>query len=260
MSLLRHFLNRALKPRQPNNNPALISPLPTGPLYAVGDIHGQSTAYDKVEAAIIADADARGENVVRIVTLGDYIDRGPDSAGMLDRLTTRASKGVTRHCLKGNHEEMFGQFLATPNLHHPWLDAGGRETLASYGLYPDGMRAAARHLPQILASHIPQSHRTFLHTLPLAFETSTHLFCHAGIDPAHPIHAQTAQALLWIRKPFLDHEGPLEKIVVHGHSPVSAPTIRNWQINLDTGAGHGGPLTAARIAPNAPPILIVPAG
>ena len=236
--------------------PVPVVPLPDGPLYAVGDVHGHLAKYDALESAIMADARARDEETVRIVTLGDYIDRGPDSAGVLERMCEPPPDGVIRHCLKGNHEAMFEDFLADPDLRSGWLDMGGRETLASYGLYADRMASAPRHVAQMVEAHIPAEHSAFLHALPLAFATSTHFLCHAGVDPALPLDAQPERALLWIREPFLSHDAPLERIVVHGHTPVAAPDLRGWRINVDTGVYDTGTLSAVRLDAAAPPHVV----
>ena len=226
---------------------APVIPLPEGPLYAVGDIHGCLDQFCRLEQAILADARARGEDYARIVTLGDYVNRGPDSAGVLDRLVAPPPDGIVRHNLKGNHEVMFEHFLNAPDLQAPWLDVGGRETLASYGLYADQMQATPRHVPQMVQSMIPEEHLDFITTLPLAFATRTHFLCHAGVDPTRPLDMQEERALLWIRDPFLHHDGALERVIVHGHTPCEEPELLGWRINADTGAYSGGPLTAVRL-------------
>ena len=252
---MRGLLARLLSAsRAPDAAPAAVLPLPDAPLYAVGDIHGHLAKYDTLEAAILADARARGEDIARIVTLGDYVDRGPDSAGVLDRLAAPPPEGVERLCLRGNHEAMFEAFLARPDPRDPWLEMGGRETLASYGLYTD--RVAARHFAQAVRALIPEDHAAFLAGLGMAAGNATHFLCHAGVDPARPLDAQAARDLMWIRAPFLDHGAPLARIVVHGHSPVAAPDLRGWRINVDTGAYSGGPLSAVRLAGILPPEII----
>lgn len=226
---------------------APVKILAEGPLYAVGDIHGYLDHYDRLETAILTDAQARGEDVARIVTLGDYVDRGPDSAGVLDRLCAPSPAGIQRYHLKGNHEVMFERFLQAPELNAPWLDMGGRETLASYGLYTDQMQATPRHVAQMVQAMIPDEHIDFLAQLPLAYSTQTHFLCHAGVDPTRPLEAQDERALLWIREPFLNHGFPLDRVVVHGHTPCKQPELLGWRINADTGAYSGGPLTAVRL-------------
>jgi len=255
MAFLRRFLGRLNAPPAPAL-PVPVQTLPDGPLYAVGDVHGQADQFDRLQDAILTDARARGEDVARIVLLGDYVDRGPDSAGMLDRMCAPAPSGVERLCLKGNHEAMFQNFLDAPDPRHAWLDFGGRETLASYGLYTDRLAAVPRHFAASIQAMIPAEHIDFLATLPLAASNATHFLCHAGVDPARPLDAQDEQALLWIREPFLSHDAPLERIVVHGHTPVSAPDLRGWRINVDTGAYGGGPLSAVRLDATRPPEIL----
>ncbi|QIK42348.1 metallophosphoesterase [Pontivivens nitratireducens] len=248
MNPLSHLFGR---PSRQLQTYAPVQILDEGPLYAVGDIHGHLAHYDRLEAAILADAHARGEDRVRIVTLGDYVDRGPDSAGVLDRLSAPPPPGVERHSLKGNHEVMFEQFLQAPDLNAPWLDMGGRETLASYGLYTDQMQTVPRHAAQMVQSVVPQEHMDFMAGLPLAFSTRTHFLCHAGVDPMRPLDEQDEHTLLWIRNSFLNHEVPpdcvLDRVIVHGHTPCKQPELLEWRINVDTGVYSGGPLTAVRL-------------
>lgn len=255
MSLLSRLLGRRMS-QNSRHEPAHVHALPEGPLYAIGDIHGHALHLANLEDAILADAHAHGETHARIVTLGDYVDRGPDSAGVLDRLLAPPPEGIERFCLKGNHEAMFEDFLDAPDPRAPWLQMGGTQTLASYGLYLDRLAGAAHHFRSSVHAMIPDEHRTFLHDLPLAASTSTHFLCHAGVDPSQPLDAQTAKSLLWIRTPFLEHQTPLSRIIVHGHTPVSAPDLRGWRINVDTGAYAGGPLSAVRLDGSTPPQIV----
>lgn len=253
MSTLARLFGR--RPKQARIYAPVI-PLAEGPLYAVGDIHGNLDQFCRLEDAILADARARGENFARIVTLGDYVNRGPDSAGVLDRLIAPPPDGIVRHNLKGNHEVMFENFLNAPDLQAPWLDMGGRETLASYGLYTDQMQSAPRHAAQMVQAMIPDEHLDFITNLPLAFTTQTHFLCHAGVDPTRTLDMQEERALLWIRDPFLHHGGPLDRVIVHGHTPCQEPELLGWRINADTGAYSGGPLSAVRLDRNDLPCVI----
>lgn len=256
MSLWSRLLGRRAAQAPVPRAPVVPQVLAEGPLYAIGDIHGHLDRFAALEEAILADARARGEQTARVVTLGDYVDRGPDSAGVLDRLLDPPPAGIERLALRGNHEAMFADFLDAPRANHPWLGMGGRETLASYGLYPDGIAAAGRHLDSTLRAFVPEEHRTLLDALPMAATTATHFLCHAGVDPAVPLEAQGERALLWIREPFLGHGAPLARIVVHGHTPAEGVEILDWRINVDTGAYSGGPLSAVRIDTDAAPEIL----
>lgn len=254
MSLWSRLLGRRVAPGTGEG----VTPrgLPDGPFYAIGDIHGHLDRFAALEDTIIADARARGEDTARVVCLGDYVDRGPDSAGVLDRLLAPPPEGIARLALRGNHEAMFADFLDAPRANHPWLGMGGRETLASYGLYPDGIAAAGRHLETTLNSFVPEEHRALLDALPMAAMNATHFLCHAGVDPSLPLEAQPERALLWMREPFLSHGARLARIVVHGHSPADRPELLGWRVNADTGAYSGGPLTAVRLNADAPPEIL----
>ena len=219
-------------------------------IYAIGDIHGH---LDKLRAAhdlIAADRAACGDAAARVVHVGDLVDRGPDSRGVIDHLMAGLAAGAPWVVLKGNHDRMFELFLrgeADPGLRADltWLHEriGGVETLASYGVAadpwqrPDRVRAEAQQA-------VPEAHRAFLAGLPVRHEAGDVLFVHAGIRPGVKPAKQTETDLLWIRDAFLldtrDH-GPL---IVHGHSPVEAATHYGNRINIDSGAAYGGPLSA----------------
>lgn len=222
-------------------------------VYAVGDVHGRADLLVRLFDQIAADIDQRaGDGLTpRLVMLGDYVDRGPDSRGVLDLLTGPPPvAGLARTFLKGNHEDMMLRALRDPDdagaagdgdLWPLWLANGGRETLASYGLGPeDG--------PGGLAAVLPPAHRRFLEGLELAYASGDYLFVHAGIRPGRPLERQDPQTLMWIREPFLSTplaDGPL---VVHGHTIRDAPEVRRHRIGIDTGAYASGILTCLVVA------------
>ena len=218
-------------------------------LYAIGDIHGQLAQL--VEAIDWIEKD--GGPAAPIVFLGDYIDRGPDSRGVLDLLIQGRDAGRNWTFLKGNHDRMFEWFLQTPSRADPhlftdlsWLHErlGGQDTLRSYGLdFRLRRRLSAVHDEALWA--VPKAHRDFLAGCRLTFETGSLFFCHAGIRPGVALRDQKEEDLLWIREEFLDFEGSHPKLIVHGHSPVEQPCHYGNRINLDSGAGYGHPLTAA---------------
>ena len=251
LAALRALIGGGQPPARPL---ARIGTLPPGPVWAVGDIHGQSALLDRLEAAILRQ-DGGGRAPVRILYLGDYVDRGPDSAGVLDRFTAPAPPGIERHFLCGNHEEMFAHFLSDPQPGAEWLQYGGRETLASYGLFADRL-GQRRHLAAAVESLIPHSHRIFLEGLFDALRLPCPslpggevVFVHAGIDPQRALCDQPVRALRWMREPFLSAPRPAGPMVIHGHTPVDALRAGPTRINVDTGAGQGGALSAVRLGP-----------
>lgn len=219
------------------------------PIYAIGDIHGQKAELDRALALI----DADGGPDAKIVFLGDYTDRGPDSSAVLDTLIEGQQTGRNWTFLKGNHDRMFEWFMQRPILHDPymmvelyWLHPrlGGDTTLASYGVDASGQRRE-KDVQADAHAAVPAAHMKFLERLQLSHVVGDLMFVHAGIRPGVPIKDQTEEDLLWIRQEFHNHTGPHPKLIVHGHTPVDAATHYGNRVNLDTGAGYGHPLTAA---------------
>lgn len=217
-------------------------------VYAVGDIHGRLDLLDHLLDRIDADlADHEPERSVQIF-LGDYIDRGPASAQVIERLIARSETHSTV-CLKGNHEACLLEFLENPDVLVTWGRNGGLTTLLSYGVDPilnAGQDSRAR-IAVTLAEAMPDRHIEFLTGLPLTFTCGDFLFVHAGVRPGIPLARQREEDLLWIRDTFLSHEDPFEKIVVHGHTPVMEPQFRRNRIDIDTGAYCTGRLTCLRL-------------
>ena len=220
--------------------------------YAVGDVHGCFDLYQPLEARLNADAAAQG-GVGLLVVLGDFIDRGPQSARMLDHLLAAPPPNLMRVVLRGNHEEMFLRFLDAPDPASDWLHHGGLETLASYGLETAALRAGAlspRKLHQTLGTTIPSEHRDFLRALPDALILSPLMFVHAGVDPACPPEQQKPHVLRWgaPEQPGTLDGTAFPLTVVHGHIPSTAgrAEIMAGRVNLDTGAYARGTLSAAR--------------
>lgn len=219
------------------------------PIYAIGDIHGQLSMLQTKLAHIEAD----GGPEARIVFLGDYADRGPDSRGVLELLSDSQAQRRNWVFLKGNHDRMFEYFLQTPPREDPymmvelyWLHPrlGGDTTLASYGVAARGTRRVMDVHRDTLEA-VPQAHRDFLESLVLTHETDELFFAHAGIRGGVPLADQTEMDLLWIRKEFHKDTRTHPKLIVHGHTPVDVATHYGNRVNLDTGAGYGKPLTAA---------------
>ncbi|WP_046865771.1 metallophosphoesterase family protein [Microvirga massiliensis] len=213
-------------------------------VYAVGDIHGRADLLDGMRQSIAEDLEEFPINAPAIVFLGDYVDRGPDSRVVLDRLT--ASPFPARIVpLRGNHEAMLLQFLNNPETLTTWRHNGGLETLYSYGLdvrevrLGRGYEEAAYELRKL----IPAAHLEFLRATPLSFTSGDYFFCHAGVRPEIDLTEQTEEDLLWIREEFTASERDFGKVVIHGHTPVSEPEIHHNRINIDTGAYISNRLT-----------------
>ena len=226
--------------------------MPQGQLiYAIGDIHGRADLLalllDKIAADTAQSKDAKRRT---LVFLGDYIDRGHDSARVVDMLLAELPQGFDAHFLKGNHEAIMLDFLADPSYLGQWLANGADATLRSYGMdieelirkgsTPETWRRA------FLAS-LPEAHRKFFDTLELAVAFGDYLFVHAGVRPGVPLEAQDPHDLVWIRAPFLQSDEDFGKIVVHGHTPGREPVIRANRIGIDTGAVFTDRLTALRL-------------
>ncbi|MCG7494020.1 metallophosphoesterase [Thalassobius sp. Cn5-15] len=219
---------------------------PPAAVYAVGDVHGQLALYEALEAQIVADGAAIA-GVKLIVMLGDLIDRGPDSAGVVARMLAPAPQGFQRLVLSGNHEWMFLQFLRDPARHLEWLTCGGLETLRSYGIaiVPDEDPAAdIALLKHRLALSVPQAHRQFLATLAFGLEMGRYRFAHAGYDTGRTAAAQDPQTLLWGPRPVGAEQA---LTLVHGHVPVPEVQQTSQTIALDLGSYRTGRLAALRI-------------
>ncbi|UPJ51706.1 serine/threonine protein phosphatase [Bradyrhizobium sp. 200] len=220
--------------------------LPSGSrVYAIGDVHGRADllqeTFSKIDRHRVAYPIA---NALEIM-LGDYIDRGPSSFDVIELLSMRVPRGTI--CLKGNHEAFLLEFLKDPTILNAWQRCGGLETLASYGLEPSLNLSPQdqESLAVSLGERLPAHHYKFLTALPLSFALGDYFFVHAGVRPGVALSNQRAEDLLWIREDFLRYEGSFGKVVVHGHTPVSEPEIRNNRINIDTGAFATGNLTCA---------------
>jgi len=219
------------------------------PIYAIGDIHGQ---LDMLHDAL-AKVEADGGPDARVVFLGDYVDRGPDSRGVLEMLIEGRRAGRNWVVLKGNHDQMLARFLQVGEIACQrlpitlsWLHErlGGRETLASYGVDVSDSHRIFQVLERARAS-VPQEHVEFIDSLPVFHQEGDLLFVHAGIRPGLPMAQQAEDDLIWIRHEFLDYAGPHPWLVVHGHTPADRAEHRGNRINLDAGAGYGRPLATA---------------
>lgn len=211
--------------------------LPSGlRIYAIGDVHGCALALAALHGLVQADLAARPVARALLLHLGDYVDRGPDSAGVLARLAHPLPGLETLHLL-GNHDRMMLDALAPGAPEDQvmlWLRNGGDATLESYG-------ASLRDRDSW--RQVPEADMALLRACPTHFEAGGYVFAHAGIRPGIPIAGQDPTDLMWIREPFLSWRGSLPAVVVHGHTPAARPEVRAHRIGLDTGAVFGGPLT-----------------
>lgn len=215
-------------------------------IYAIGDIHGCAGLLDRLHDKIEDDL-ARGRPAeVRLIYLGDYIDRGPDSAGVLERLAQPPPVGLSRILLKGNHEDMLASFFEDPDVGSAWRQFGGLETLLSYRIDVNDVlsRAGFGGLAEALKARMPPAHARMLSELQMRCSFGDYFFCHAGVRPRVPLELQDPHDLMWIRHEFLASALDFGKTVVHGHSPVEQPDVRPNRINIDTGAYATGRLTA----------------
>ena len=223
--------------------------LPSGQrVYAIGDIHGHLSLLDNLLSQVLEDAQQYPEHSKTLVFLGDYVDRGPDSKGVLERLRTLDLPGFEIICLSGNHEEMLLTFLEDVTMGLRWLRVGGRETLASYGIATDAEETDIAGTQWALVKALSGKHTDFLRGLGLSYQVGDYLFVHAGIRPGRPIIVQDKEDLLWIREPFLTSQRDHGKVVVHGHSVrFDAEFYPNedipCRIGIDTGAYKNGVLT-----------------
>ena len=216
--------------------------LPPGQrVYAIGDVHGCLDRLASLHEQIAEDLANRPVESSVLVHLGDYVDRGLDSAQVSDWLSGGAPVPVDRVVnLTGNHEDMMLAALkgTDKDANTTWLSNGGADSLLSWNI--------SRKVPPIeWASLIPAEHQAFLRALDVSYRLGGYLFVHAGIRPRVPIEQQERHDMLWIREPFLSWEPEFEAVVVHGHTPKQEPVIRPNRIGIDTGAVMGGVLTCA---------------
>lgn len=197
-------------------------------IYAVGDIHGRADLLGELHEKLKKDWPPG-----IIVYLGDYIDRGPQSARVIDILLDDALPEFRQVFLRGNHEEMLLLSIDYLEAFEGWLEVGGLDTLASYGVGS--------------AKEIPRKHLDFIRATERSYETDEFFFCHAGVDPDLPLLDQDPDDLFWITEPFLSSKKDFGKVVVHGHTPGRRPQVRPNRIGIDTDAWRTGCLTAVAL-------------
>ena len=212
--------------------------------YVVGDIHGRLDLFDALAAAIDADDGKAAPASTTVVLLGDLVDRGPDSAGVIGRTQEWREQRKVR-ILAGNHEEMFLQSFDDIEVLRHFLKHGGRETILSFGITRKEFNSLTlEELQERLSALVPQDVRDFLDGFEDMMVIGDYAFVHAGINPALPLDQQKRTDLLWIRERFLRHQGPLDKVIVHGHTIFEDVEDCGNRIGIDTGAFRTGVLTA----------------
>ncbi|MCA1662494.1 MAG: serine/threonine protein phosphatase, partial [Novosphingobium sp.] len=213
-------------------------------IYAVGDIHGRLDLFEQLIAAIEADDARRGPAATTVVLLGDLVDRGPDSAGVIAAARAWGERRRLRMLL-GNHEEMFLDSFDDAEVLRHFLRYGGRETVLSYPIDRAGYRELTlEQLQQRMRAAVPQDDLDFLRAAEDAIVVGDYLFVHAGIRPGVPLDEQKVSDLRWIRGRFIDHPGDHGHVVVHGHTITEAVEEMPNRIGIDTGAFKSGRLTA----------------
>jgi serine/threonine protein phosphatase 1 len=225
-------------------------PEPRGPegnrAYAIGDVHGRLDLLVQLLELIEADNSSRAPANVYLVLLGDLVDRGPDSRGVIEHLINCPPKFAKTVFLHGNHEEFFlGALEGDLSVLQSWLAYGGAECAASYGIGQGWLiNAAPSDILARLAQEVPKSHVEFLRNMSDSFRFGDYVFVHAGIRPGVPLKDQNSKDLRWIREGFLDDRTDHGVMVVHGHTIVEDVQEHPNRIALDTGAYRTGILSA----------------
>ncbi len=222
-------------------------------IYAVGDIHGRADLLDALLEQIRQDAfDAPQPAKPVLIFIGDYVDRGPSSKAVIDRVIDLKREAAFEICtLKGNHEAALLGFLENPASGPAWCEQGGAQTLASYGVSAPTSATDIEAWSEgrdAFALALPLEHLNFLLNLVLTATYGAYVFVHAGLRPGLAVEAQSEVDLLWIRDEFLNAPDPFESVVVHGHTPMDAAFMGEHRIGIDTGAYATGTLTAVRLA------------
>ena len=245
------LISRLFRKRPSEAQESVVPPaVPLGPherIYAIGDIHGRSDLLDAMRALILRDLHDNPVPKAHIVYLGDYVDRGHDSAGVIERLAVPPPDLPPATALIGNHDLVFRDFLKGQDVGGLWRDMGGFETMRSYNVAPQS-RPGRRWLDaarEELVALMPEHHVAWLEGLALSLDRPPYFFCHAGVQPGVPIEKQDASTLMWIRDAFLRSDADFGRIVVHGHTPAAAPEIRHNRIGVDTRAFKSGILSCA---------------
>lgn len=221
-------------------------------VYAIGDIHGHLSLLQDAHHLIESDRAAHGSPEARVIHIGDLVDRGPDSAGVVRFLRDGVAQGKNWQILMGNHDRLLLNFIRRPDWHDPGLRAdldylhpgiGGKMTLQSYGVEGGACDdlATARAEARLL---VPEADLDFIASCPRMIDMGEQIFVHAGIRPGVPMCQQSENDLLWIRDPFLLDQRTFGPLVVHGHTALGRARHYRNRLNIDSSAAYGGPLSA----------------
>lgn len=220
-------------------------------VWAVGDIHGRLDLLSPLVDAMEADLHGSGAERKVVIFLGDYIDRGPDSRGVLRLLAGLSpSQGIEWRFLKGNHEQAMLDFLDEPSSGARWCEYGGDRALQSYGLRIPELAHRTEAWARVAADlrhKLTKVERDFLEGLELSVTEGDYFFAHAGARPGVLLDRQSDEDLMWIRQTFLDSQRAFERVVVHGHTPAPRVHADHRRIGVDTKAYDSGVLTALRL-------------
>lgn len=243
------FLPKLTTPTRKKRRARMALDLDNTMVYAIGDVHGRLDLLRALEEKIVADSAGRA-GAKLIIMLGDYIDRGPDSAGVISHLLRPPPTGFERICLAGNHDVAMLDYLDGLLPLEGWLGMGAAQTLYSYGIDPERLSVLYRKPADIDAhvkADIPSAHTAFLRSLPVMVTSRRCVFVHAGIRPGVALEAQTDEDLMNIRQGFLDAPEPFDRWIIHGHTRVKFPRAKGRRLGIDTGACATGRLTALRV-------------
>ena len=212
--------------------------------YVIGDIHGRCDLFDELIVAIEDDDRRAGPAQTTVVLLGDLVDRGPESARVIETAMQWGERRSVRY-IAGNHEEMFLESFEDKEMLRHFLKHGGRETVLSYGIKKKRYNELSlKELQAELDKLVPAEHRNFLAAMEDIMIAGDYVFVHAGIDPKRSIEDQKSSDMRWIRDRFLKHREPLSHVVVHGHTIFEDVEHTDYRIGIDTGAFRTGNLTA----------------
>jgi serine/threonine protein phosphatase 1 len=239
--MFQRLFSRTAAPSEP-----VSAHVPAGSrIYAIGDMHGRLDLLERLRTMIVEDAHRHPIERRVVVYLGDYVDRGPDSRGVIDLLAREPLPGFESIFLKGNHEDRLLEFLVDPGVAPGWMTYGGDAALFSYGVRPPDTRKVEEILAaqQAFIKALPPGHLEFLRALKLVHIEGDYAFVHAGFREGVPIEFQTPEDMMWIRNEFLWSDADFGKIAVHGHTITEQPQIRGNRIGIDTGAFATGTLT-----------------
>lgn len=249
-SNMKRIFSRLLAPK-PATSVRTAPRAPDGcTIWAIGDVHGRLDLLRPLVSEIQQDA-ARQSGRVVAVFLGDYVDRGPESRGVIEFLTHLGAGGpVEWRFLLGNHEKTMLDFITDPSVGPQWCEFGGDATLASYGLKLPTLKhktEAWTRLAADLDHKLTKVERAFLEGLELSISFGGYFFSHAGARPGLPLDRQSERDLLWIRNSFLESPTGFDRVVVHGHTPSREVHIDDRRIGVDTKAYASGVLSAVRL-------------